>query len=353
MPLTPVTSEIIPAVPHPIPGGLKGAYAEETAESRIGLQSGMLGAQNVTRQWRVYTAKNSDNPIVTMEGLSSRYGGVVVGSPFPTTGGWGDGSFILSYFTIVDHGVGTRVWTLQGNYVPSYLTGLPGVGWSFAIQSSIETKKIYQTIERDVDGNPIGKGIGLPLYSLWSLVGSPPPVAFKVTSPLLGELDVFLPGGGTDPTDNKIPRFATGVDAPARVSTVIFSKTIRSFQTALPAIHAVLNAKRFVNSDDIVVRTTSGEISFFTNTPGKVLLAGVEIQEAQNQEQGLTPYFRVTIGLKYNPDGWQHKLVHAKKLDDGTLAPIRSVSTGKFIEETFQITGETSISGLLGAFLTV
>ena len=333
-------SPIVPPILVPIPPGFKGAYAEEIAMTRIGLQSGMLGAQNVTRTWRVYCNNTTDNPIAVMEGLSSRYGGVQIGTRFPTTGGWGDGSYVLQYFTIVDHWIGSRVWTLQGNYVPSYVTSLPSLAWNFRIQSSLQTHKVY------TDRN--GKGIGAPKYvPIASGLGD-----FHATNinPRIGTLDLVLAGGETDYTSNLLPRYLVGADVPMRTSTVTFWKTIPSYLQKAAAIHAAMNAKRNINSDAVQILTTSssGKITFVNNSDGigKMLMRDVVLDPIENAGVGGFPSFRVTITMEYNPDGWQHHLTHTYKFDDGVEAPIID-GGGDFVSEEFIINGETSLTAIM------
>lgn len=345
MPISSVVSPIVPTVDRPIPIGFQGAYAEEIAESRIGLQTGMLGAQNVTRIWRVYTTLKTDNPVATMETLSAKLGGVKVGSVFPKSGGWGDGSFVLQYFTILDHWMGTRVWTIQGNYVPSYIASLPTTLWSFNIQSSLETQKVF------TDRN--GKGIGAPRYIAVNPTTVTPDFTATSLDPRNPTVYLALAGGGTDPTVLNLPRFMVGADAPKRSSAISFTKTIDSFLHRYQAVQSALNAKRNINNDDVIVATTSGSISFVSgdNGLGTMLLQDVILAEIPNPGGGITPSFRVTINLKYDPDRWQHHLTHTHKFDDGTEAPIIQVATGELVDEEFIINGETSISGILGAFV--
>jgi hypothetical protein len=343
-----MVSSIVQPVLVSIPPGFKGAYAEEIAMSRIGLQSGMLGAQNVTRTWRVYCNNTTDNPIAVMEGLASRYGGVQVGSVFPNTGGWGNSSYVLQYFTILDHWIGTRVWTLQGNYVPSYVTSLPSTAWNFRIQSSLQTQKVYADLNK--------KGIGAPRYNPTTSI-DPLRVATVANAfakkPADATVYLALAGGGSDVFSKTLPRYLVGADVPLRTSIVTFSKTIGGFAFYLPAVQAALNAKRNINSDAVRVLTTSAssEITFVNDTDGigKMLMRDVVLDPIENASTGGVPAFRVTITLEYNPDGWQHHLTHTYKFDDGIEAPIQPLGGG-FASEEFIINGATSLSGILGAF---
>jgi hypothetical protein len=343
-----MVSPIVPPILAPIPPGYKGAYAEEIAMSRIGLQSGMLGAQNVTRTWRVYCNASTDNPIAVMEGLPSRYGGVQVGARFPTTGGWGDGTFVLQYFTIVDHWMGTRVWTIQGNYVPSYVGQLLTPAWSFRIQSSLQTHKVYADLNE--------KGIGAPKYNAINpTTETPIATATNAFAKKSADATIYLAlaGGGSDPFAENLPRYLVGADVPLRTSTVTFWKTIPSYLQKAAAIHAALNAKRNINSDAVQVLTTSssGKITFVNDSDGigKMLMRDIVLDPIENSASGGVPSFRVTIAMEYNPDGWQHHLTHTYKFDDGVEAPIRD-GGGGFVSEEFKINGETSLSAIMGAF---
>lgn len=353
MPLTvptAVVSPIVQPVFFPIPPGFKGAYAEEIAMSRIGLQSGMLGAQNVTRTWRVYCNTTTDNPIAVMEGLSTRYGGVRVGSTFPTTGGWGDGTYVLQYFTIIDHWIGSRVWTIQGNYTPGYAS-VSSAAWSFRIQSSLQTHKVYADLNK--------KGIGAPKYVA---VKSTDPYIATATNAFASKPEnktvyLALAGGGSEAFDASLPRYLVGADVPMRTSAVTFWKTIPNYWQKAAAIHSALNAKRNINSDAVWVLTTSSlaKIQFANDSDGigKMLMRDVVLDPVENASTGGVPAFRVMITMDYNPDGWQHHLTHTYKFKDGDAegleAPIQA-SSGGFVSEEFVINGATSFTGIMDAF---
>src|SRR3990172_473417 len=158
----------------PIPPGQLPPYAEEIQESRIGLTTGLDGASNVTRQFRVYTAKAFDNPVITIERLSTLLGGEKTGNTYPRRSGleftpghyWGDGSYVLYNWTILDHWPVTNIWVLQANYVPSYVAAIPRAAWTFRISSSLETEKIFTEKPWYNDAGILvsGRGIGGPRY---------------------------------------------------------------------------------------------------------------------------------------------------------------------------------------------
>lgn len=328
-----------------------GPFAEETADSRIGLQSGLLGGGNVTRKWRVYCESPGDNPITVMEGLSAQNGGVRVGTTFPTTGGWGDGSFVLLHFTIIDHWVGTTVWTLLGTYVPSYIAALQSAEqWSFRIRSSLESERVFV----DMDG----KGIGTPKYVDISTPGIPTPAVIFSARNLDGKVRLLqLVDGSASPDNPTLPRYMSGADIPLRTSTLVLSKTIPSFLPYLVAVQNCVNLKKNINSDAFSTNTTSGMIAWINPAPasgeGTVLFSDIDIDEIPNPAGGRIPSCRITMTFKINPDGWKETKYHTYKFDDGTEAPITYGSgplAGQQVKETFRVNGETNLSDLVNAF---
>jgi hypothetical protein len=337
------------------PPAHQGAFAEEVGESRIGLQTGFLGASNVTRIFRVYTASRSDNPVQTIENLFTRNGGLKIGSTFPTTGGWGDGSYVLFNFTILDHWIGTNVWILQANYVPSYIAAIPTEQWTMQIQSSLETEHVFTDLD--------GKGIGTPRYLPYS---SSTPSSFTATNinrdPPTVSLE--LPGGGTDEQSPLLPRFLVGTDRPKRTSVVSISKTISSLLPYLPALRAAMNSQKSVNSDSVTIATTAGPVSLVDRTGiGTLMLMDVLATPIENQTGGLVPSYRISMTLKYDPGfrmrfserderylaPWQYHRVHMHKwVDDGTESPV--LKDGRPIVESFKINGETSLTDIIGGF---
>ena len=327
-----------------------GPFAEETADSRIGIQSGLLGGGNVTRKWRVYCESPGDNPITVMEGLSAQNGGERVGTTFPTTGGWGDGSFVLLHFTIIDHWVGTTVWTLLGTYVPSYVTALQfGEQWSFKIRSSLESERVFV----DMDG----KGIGTPVY-----VKKQPnanAVPFTALNPTGVSQTIYLADGSAEATNPLLARYMSGADIPLRTSTLVLSKTIPSFLPYLEAVQNCVNLKKNVNNDAFSTNTTSGMIAWINPAPapgeGTVLFSDIDVDEIPNPAGGPIPSCRITMTFKINPDGWKETKYHTFKFDDGTEAPITYASgplAGQQVKETFRVNGETNLSDLVNAFET-
>lgn len=329
-------------------------YAEEVAESRIGLTTGIYGAQNVTRTWRVYCSSATANPVQTILNLSSKDGGVKIGELFPKSGGWGDGTYVLLYFTIIDHWIGTSVWVLQGHYGPSYLTGFASTLWEFNIRGSLQAERVFTTLSY-MDGNqPVAsKNIGPPRYKQ---VTSGTAGAFTAQHPERGTVYLAIADGGNDPTAAKLPRFTKGADAPARVSTINLWKTIPTWRYA--AVSSAMNNKRYVNSDSVIVQTTSGTITWVNANDGRgtLLMDDISVDPISPSQQpgqplaGDGPAFRVGITLKFDPDGWQHYERHMYRWDDGTESQIVN-SEGNFINEEFRVVGETSFTALLGAFV--
>ena len=359
----------------PIPPGTIPPYAEEIQESRIGLTTGMDGASNVTRQFRVYTAKAGDNPVYTMEHLSSALGGERTGSFYPTrppgvpfTPGhfWGDGTYVLYNWTILDHWAGTNVWVLQANYVPSYVAGIERVAWTFRISSSLESEKSYTEIPwYDDAGNLIkGRGIGAPRYV--SYRGG---TLFTATSLVPTDTgngqhaSLQLADGGANPYDASLPRHHTGADIPTRAAVLTIQKKVLSWPHTA-AIQAI-SYLGYVNEDDFVVFTTSlfngGLITFayaptdpITGNPspflGQMLFSDLQIEPIIGEEGSVEPSFMVTMQFRFKQQGWQHKLTHTYEWkDDGAFSPIRDVN-GNVIEETFHVVSPTSLSTVIGAF---
>jgi hypothetical protein len=366
----PVGIPLVQPVIRPIPKGFAGAYAEEVSESRIGLQTGMLGAQNATRTWRVYTASPGDNPIITMENLPSAHGGVSIGSTFPTTSGWGDGSFVLQYFTILDHWPGTPVWILQGTYVPSYLASLPNsLMWTFRISSSLEAKRLFVEIPwADDDGNlVVGRGIGAPRYVprpelLHETINTIPPKRISVTNPAArftaisldpkyGTATVQLPDGSDNPRNPTLPRFMVGADVPTPSSVLTLTKKISKWD--MNAVIGALNSVGKINADEFSVLTSSGQI-VFANRPdnpylGQMLFQDLQLDPIVNDEGGGEPAFQVTLTFGFSKTGWQHSIQHTHKWDDSTESQIRD-DGGNVINETFHIVDPTFLSSVVSAF---
>ena len=330
-------------------------YAEETADSRIGLQTGFLGTENVIRTFRVYCRNRTDNPVRTLNTLSSANGGVKLGEAFPTTDDWSDGTYVLMFFTIVDHWIGTSVWIVRGNYVPSYVLGYASQQWEFNIRGALQTQRIYTTLETDEIPS---KGIGPPRYVPYPL--SPtmgePIMTWTARSPKLDD-DVLLvlPGGGSDPTSPSLPRYMDGADSPTRASSINLWKIIPTWNFS--AVSSAMQNRKYVNSDWVSVNTTSGLIPFVNKTDGigTLLLDEISVDPVPpllltKAEAGIGPAFRIGITLKFDPDGWQHKLRHTYKFDDGTEAPIIDAD-GRYVEEEFLIAGETSITSILESFV--
>jgi hypothetical protein len=344
--------------PRTRPPNAAGPFAEETADSRIGLQTGLSGAENVTRKWRVYTVSPIDNPVATITVLEAKDGGVALGDRFPKFNNWGDGTYVLYYFTIVDHWPGTNVWTLMGHYVPSYVTTFATTLWTINIQSSLETVRVY------TDRN--GKGIGIPRY----LTATNNVANFQTRSLNRGTVGLVLAGTTQgapdfgDPFAANLPRHIVGADVPKRTSTIVLRKVISSWRWA--AAQQALNAKRFVNSDRFFVHTTSlPRPLYIANDPGTVLFQDLILEDVPvgtpttDTGVGLSrvtdgPSFRVTMVFKYDPDGWQLNLPHMHRWDDGTESPVTRITGNPgnepVVEEEFEVVGETSLSALVGAF---
>lgn len=325
MRLTPVRAPIITEIINLRPGGYVGPWAVEIGQSRLGLQDGYEGAKNVTRTFRVFTEHMFDNPIVTITTLPTRNGGVENGSQFPTTGGWGDGSYLLYYFTILDHLDGTNVWILQATYAPGYITGLAQSLWNFDIETSLETQHVMT--DRD------GKGIGPPRFV--SVANTPQTAQFYASNidPKVATAQLVL-ANGTNPFEATLPRYIVGADVPRRSSTIVLTKVINGFQ--LNAVWAAMNLKGLINSDDVYAYTTA-EPSFqtFAYAPpegdpwgGTVMIAGVSVRSVVNMDGGTTPQYQVTFSLKYDPDGWQHERVIMHSFDNDFEAPVRWVGAG-------------------------
>lgn len=337
------------------PPGYTGAYAEETAESRIGLASGIYGAQNVTRTWRVYTALPTDNPIWTIGRLSSAYGGETVGTPFPTDGEWGDGSYVLLFFTILDHWTGTNVWTIQGHYGPSYLTTFQSQAWNFSLRGTLETERVFTALPTRDENNieHPGKAIGAPRYE--AIPG--PTGSFGASAPDGKQVALRL-ASGTDPTLWSLPRYATGADRPKRLSNLTLWKTIPGWNFA--AVSAAMNAQRLLNSDTFSTLTTSGRVTWVdlsANGLRKMMFTDIAVDPVPTDQSGLPqrdpgPAFRVTLNFKFNPDGWDYVLRHMHKFEDGGYeAPIFLQGATDPIDETFILQGDTSLSGIVDAFV--
>lgn len=338
-------------VNRPTPPNRQPPFAEERADSRIGLSTGMFGAQNVTRLWNVYCTSRTHNPAYILTTLSAKDGGVRIGESYPKGSNWGDGTFVLLYLTIVDHWIGTGVWVVQGFYGPP--TVFPSTLWNFNIRGSMQTERVYSTIE--TQDSP-SKGIGTPEYTPIQI---PEVASHFAMVPGRPEVQLRLgggPGQGTNPTDPKLPRYIDGADRPVRVSSLNFWKTIPAWR--LGAVSSAWNNKNYVNSDDVIVPTTSGTITFASTSEGGrgiMMLDEITIDPFQAGSDpsvpvGAGPSFRVGISIKVNPDGWNPVLRHVYKADSGAQAPIYDAS-GAFIDEEFIINGETSFSALFASFL--
>ncbi len=346
---------------RPIPIGLPNtgsAYAEETGDSRIGLQTGMLGAGNVTRTFRVYNPSSApgQNPVYTLENLSSALGGVRAGEIFPMSDKWGDGSYVVQFFTIVDHWPCTRVWIVRAHYVPSYLAGFPMSLWTPIIRSGLESERILVDLD--------GKGIGAPKYRPVSSGGS-----HKAVSP--DHPEVGLVQAFTDL--QSAPRYMVGADRPKRTSTLTITKIVETWR--LSALASVVQSKKWVNTDDFVVNTVWGPIKYADAPPpgdendpstwgrGIVLFDDFTLEPTPRDNSTVQlppqpigpgtitggPAARLTMTFKIDPDGWQHSLRHMYKWDDGTESPIQDTN-GQYIDERFRRVGETSLTALVGAF---
>lgn len=329
-------------------------YAEETADSRIGLQTGLLGATNVTRTWRVYCSSSTVNPVQTITNLSSKHGGVKTGEAFPKSGGWGDGTYVLLYFTIVDHWIGTNVWILQGHYVPSYFAGYATQLWEFNIRGSLQSERVYTTFASE--GNP-SKGIGIPRYEpIGDVSPSDGRAVFTATVPGRPIERLVLPPGFSDPTAATLPRFMDGADAPKRISTVSLWTIIPTWR--YEAVAAAMNDKGYTNVGNVFAETTSGPITWVDssdNNRNTIIISEISLDPvppAQNSAPsvGTGPAFRVGITLQFNPDGWQTTKRHTYKSDSGYEAFIYD-SGGRVIDEEFMVVGETSITAILASFL--
>ena len=332
-------------IARPTPPNRQPPFAEERADSRIGLSTGMFGAQNVTRLWNVYCTSRTHNPAYILTTLSAKDGGVRIGESYPKGSSWSDGTFVLLFLTIVDHWIGTGVWVVRGFYGPP--TVFPSTLWNFNIRGSMQTERVYTTIA--TQDNP-SKGIGPPEYTP-KYTGD-----FSASVPGRPTVKLALSGGSTSPTDPRLPRFIEGADRPVRVSSLNFWKTIPAWR--LGAVSSAWNNKNYVNSDDVIVPTTSGTITFASISEGGrgiMMLDEISLEPIQagidpSVPVGAGPSFRVGISIKVNPDGWNPVLRHVYKADSGAQAPIYDAN-GNFIDEEFIINGETSFSALFGSFL--
>ena len=354
----------------PIPPGQLPPYAEEIQESRIGMTTGLDGASNVTRQFRVYTAKALDNPVVTIERLASALGGERTGNTYPRRSGseftpghyWGDGSYVLYNWTILDHWPGTNVWVLQANYVPSYVAAIPRAAWTFRISSSLETEKVFVEKPWYNDAGTLvsGRGIGGPRYIPYDNTGPNTAAHFSAVSLARPGVpaDLQLPSGGDDPRLASLPRYHIGADVPVRASVLTITKRIPAWNHAA-AIQAI-NYLGHVNEDDVGIWTTSlynGGLIFFAEAPtnrflGIMLYSDLQIEPIIGEEGSVEPAFQVTMQFRIKPEGWQRKLIHTHEWkDDGVSAPVTEVANNnRIVEETFHIGDPAFLSVVIGAF---
>lgn len=349
-----LTSPITQELTRLPPPGIIGARAEEIGESRIGVQDGSDGAKNVTRTFRVFTKGKWDNPIQTIANMGSANGGLNRGSIFPTSGGWGDGTYVLYYFTILNHLDGTNIWIVQATYVPNYVIGIQRTKWNFDIEQSMETKHVLT--DRD------GKGIGFPQF-----VRTRSEFAKFATSPLDRENVYLNLTSGTNPYDPKLPRYMTGADVPMRASTITFTKVINGWD--LNAVQGALNGKGLINGDELIVDTTAqqNKVSFAPAPPptdvwgGIAMLSGVSVRSIVNPNGGLFPAYQIQITIKINPDGWQlRRFVMYRNSEEGTESPVRWRSAGEIdgyaheqnevVMERYHLNDPISLSAILGAF---
>lgn len=336
-------------------------YAEETDESRIGIQSGMLGADNVTRTFRVYTTKRQDNPIQAMELQIQRLrGGAMVGDRFPTTDGWGDGSYVLFNWTILAHHPGTNVWILQARYVPSYVTGRSTQLWSYRSKSSLESYLVYSDLD--------GKGIGLPKYVSYT---SDTPSSFTTVNMDRGAtpIKLALAGGGSDPFNKNLPRYSTGAERYRRTTVIVISKTLDNLDGYWdPYVTAIRNAKAVNQArDQVIIYTTARtngviELLDANNPGGMVLLQDIDLEPIVNEGGGSVPSYRVTITLKHDPgytigegddarwySGFQEHRQHMMTDKEfGTESPV--LFDGKPIIESWRVNDEANLSSIIGGF---
>ena len=366
-------------------------YAEETAESRIGFQDGMLGAQNVTRTFRVYCVNPADNPIDTIEHLTTNDGGAAVGDIYRRLPGhWGDGTWVLGNWTILDHWMGTNVWVLQANYVPSYSLITTSPKWTFRISSVIDGLKAYTEMPWEMDdGTPvIGRGIGPPRYikrlsqvasgvdsydgttimvdnaATEYIAKSPDPLTGNVSLQLAGDLSTG--NTRTSPIDPGLPRYMVGTDIPTRSSVLTLAKVCSTWASCESAAINAMKFLGFVNSGAFWVNTTSGYIEFAgepidTNgnaSPflGQMLFSDFQLEPIVNNDSGGQPAFQVTMTFKYRPEGWQHKIWHTYKAEDGSEAKIVALletpdhPANSPVTETFHIVDYADLTSIVGSF---
>jgi hypothetical protein len=350
----------------PIPPGQPPPYAEEIQESRIGLQTGLDGSFNITRQFRVYTAKPGDMPVVTIETLPSALGGEKVGNAYPrrltgvaqTTGNfWGDGTFTLYNWTIIDHWPGTNVWVLQANYVPSYIGSMPREAWTFRITSTLDAEKIYTEIPwRDDAGTLIeGRGIGPPRYIPVNPTTETPDftaISLNPDSPLVY---LVLAGGGSNPYAANLPRYQVGADLGVRSAVLTLTKRAVAWNGRAVSQAMTALANRSVNEDMFSVLTIATNSPIvFAPAPDNPFLGSMLFSDFQYEpvvaDEGGFPSFQVMMQFKHRAAGWQHSLVHTHKwTDDGTESPIKD-RNGNLVRETFHVVNPTSLSAVIGAF---
>jgi hypothetical protein len=356
------------------PPGDTGPWAEETSDSRIGIQSGLDGAKNVTRTMRVFTANPGDNPIQTIESLPPTRGGFTTLSRFPTAGGWGDGSYVCYNFAILDHWQGTNVWILQANYVPSYVAAIPTEKWTFRMQSSLESETVFADLD--------GKETGVPNYQPYMPLDLGPPAPatkFYATSlnPAYPQALLQLADGSADPTAKSLPRHVVGVDRPRRTSVFSITKTLPEFLSHLPAVSWAANNEKAVNNDSFFINTTAGvipwvyvsRISPLGGTPvgfGTVLFQDMTLEPIINEAGGAVPSYRITLTFKYDPGfyvtiggrrrwfpPYQYHRAHLKKWDDGSESPIiyaEGALAGQPVWESWRMVDSVNMSDLVGRF---
>lgn len=370
-PISPVTSEILAGVSRQ---RITGPFAEETADSRVGLSVSLQGADRVTRKWRVYCSSPVHNPLTVIQSLGIDNGGVRLGDDFPPEYGWGDRSFKLFSLSISEHWPGTGAWVLLGTYVPGSVYTLPTDQWSFTIRSSLEQEKVYQTPPFLVDPTDPSslipsKGIGSPLYveSNAFTVGGSPTSLFE-SSDIEGNRKFYRLAGSLseNPFTPGLPRYRVGADAAKRTSVLTLTKTISHWSGYEGAVRSAVNLKKTINSDAFIVQTNAQQepIEFVSPAPdfgrGTVLFDDFNVTPISNPTGGLFPSFRVTFSFKINPDGWQLKLQHVARIG-GVQYPIRYTRDGftsfgrpfkaqDIVEEEFLMNLPTSLSAIVGAF---
>ena len=352
---------------RPLPIGFKGARAEETERSRLGIQSGVFGVHGATREWRVYCPGRADNPFAVIRSLSSSLGGAREGDNYP----WAEmSSMVLLYFVLVDRWPGTKVNLVQGIYGPPLLYRPAPNTWNYRISTTGDTEEILSELPwRNENDVLISRGIGTPEFVKLPDTASNNTFTAETKK---GTVKLNLATGGNDLFHKNLRRYVEGASRLADTTALQIWRSIPAWRHE--AVRMAFMFKNRVNSDSFSTITRAGNLTW-ADAPeqrygGIVLFAGVQVEETQapvsteailqnTTNPGDAVAFNVALNFIVNPRGHQYERTFTYKDDDTNLeGPVSWVpgqappdfSEQDLLREKFLRYYDAPLTSIVGAF---